>query len=164
MILVTDEPRSNTEPLTLNETRAILQDGGWLLHAILDQDLIPNEGIGTRPIQGSGNYTVYLPEEDLSTATNYTELSVADDPIGFGCCADYYVPLAFETGGVVWNLNKLRNGGLDAAAFTQAFIEITQEIITEIITDPEVCPYEGILVIFCLFWWLWNLLLSFFGL
>jgi len=166
MILVTDENRDNTEPLTLNQTLDILLDGDWSLHAILSQNLIPSDGIGTIPEEQTANYTVFIPEEDLSTDTNYTEISVDVYPIGSGCCASDYVPLAFETGGAVWNLNKLREGGFIAAAFTEAFVEISQVAFAPPDPTPTQgggCPYSGILILLCPFWWLWNFIASLFG-
>ena len=50
--------------------------------------------------------------------------------------------LALATGGGAWNLNILRNGGNDAAAFTNAFIAgKVQEIITQTPAIPEPQTY-----------------------
>lgn len=169
MILVTDEDRDNTDSsIDYNSTLELLQDNDWSLHSILNNPIIPTEGIGA--FQNSEtNWQVYLPEEDLSTASNYTEIQVTVDPIGngFGTTEEDYPPLSFATAGAVWDLNKLRATGFVAEAFSEAFVEITKQKIIAI-ADPgndSDCPFAGLLGVFiCPVWFvgnfLWNLLLS----
>lgn len=144
--------------MTYNSTLDTLEAGEWSLHAILDNHLIPAESIGTRQ-DSATSWTVYAPEEDLSTETNYTETSVTELPVGAGCCAVDYAPLAFETGGAVWDLSKLRSGGFVAEVFTEAFVEITFESIEEN-TIKCFIPEGDILA---LLWWPICIVLDFLG-
>lgn len=173
MLLVTDEDRDDTIAISDTAVLDILKAGGWSLHAILNQEIIPEESIGVRQ-EGASNWIVYGPAEDPSTETNYTETASNTLPLGEGCCVDEftpipegvvdYYPLAFETAGAVWNINKLRAGGFVAEIFTEAFIAITTEAFAPEPTGDEECPFTGLLFFLCIFWWIWTVFLSLFGL
>jgi hypothetical protein len=53
--------------------------------------------------------------------------------------------LAHPTGGAVWDLNKLRAGGLLATSFSAAFVNIkVQEIITPQVPEPATLLLFGV--------------------
>jgi len=112
------------------------------------------------------SWKVYAPVENTTTASKYTETLVTEYPVGSGCCESDYATLAFETNGAVWDLSKLREGGFVADAFTEAFVEITSQLIETESTGGDTCIGDGgILAIllwpFCI---IWTFLLSLFGL
>ena len=139
----------------------LLKENGWSLHSILNQNFNPTEGIGAFE-QSENSWLIYLPEEDLTTASNYTETAVTDFPItsGFGTTVADYPELSFETGGATWNLNKLRAGGFIATAFTEAFVVVTKTIIIQVADgggdEPsDDCPFKDfpfLGVLLCFFW------------
>lgn len=116
------------------------------------------------------SWKVYSPIVDTTTDTNYTETIVTEYPVGIGCCNADYATLAFETNGAVWDLSKLRGGGFVAQAFTQAFIEITSQLIEVESTDDDddgKCDFGdwGILgILFLPFCIVWNFILGLVGL
>lgn len=128
---MTDEDRDNEDPITFSETLALLQNNGWSVHTILDQELIPADALGTSDNK-NGTYTYLTGAVDpVTNATTYVENLSTTSTIGSGegTTEVDYVPLAFETDGTVWNLNKLRQGGFFAEAFAVAFEEDTTDTI-----------------------------------
>ncbi len=61
-----------------------------------------------------------------------------------GTTVEDYVNLALATGGAAWDLNQLREGGLTATSFTEAFVnikaeEVSQQLAIDVIaSDPNV--------------------------
>jgi len=135
MILVTDEDRDDTIPLTFEETLALLQDNDWQLHGILNQNLIPFEAVGTKVSDASTEddpqWTYYLPNPFPNGTAYYNETETTVNTIGAGAgtTSTDYVPLAFATSGAVWNLNRLRTGGFIAEVFAVTFTEVTSMAI-----------------------------------
>jgi hypothetical protein len=111
----------------------MLKDNDWKLHAILNQGLIPSDAIGAAKNE-NGTWTYFLPTIDSNGDPDYNKTLTTTYPIGFGegTTEIDYVPLAFETQGAVWDLNKLRSGGSFAASFSEAFKDITVELIAKV--------------------------------
>ncbi|MBU1193770.1 MAG: PEP-CTERM sorting domain-containing protein [Proteobacteria bacterium] len=77
----------------------------------------------------------------------FTETTGGVPTSGFGTTITDYVDLALATGGAAWDLNLLRQGGLTAQSFTNAFIDIkVQE--TVIIEDNNPVPEPATMMLF----------------
>ena len=134
LILVTDEDRDNlNDALDFDSVEAALASENALLNAVVNanffldgQPLIGiSDGLGYQA-DGSGGFNTV----DLSSGV----FSQSAGRFGGTTIADY-VDLALNTGGAVWDLNILRNGGPDAHSFTAAFIDIK---VQEIVEQPTV--------------------------
>ena len=77
---------------------------------------------------------------------------------GEGTTEADYVDLALATGGAAWDLNLLRLGGSSAEAFTEAFIDIKVQEISQQEAPPETVPAPSVpyLMLMGLFGW-WHL-------
>lgn len=140
-ILVTDEDRDNGNAmLDRVSIESALTSANILLNAVVSHTVDGDNTVaGTQTaigVDADGNS--YNADGSGGFVTNPNgELTTAD----FGSTRDDYSELALATGGAVWNLNILRNGGLDAASFAQAFIDIkVQEIVSQLPTDPTPTP------------------------
>jgi hypothetical protein len=139
-ILVTDEDRDVLLGSTNTYTSilASLQRTQTLLNAVVnasfrcgDQTValgIAGGGIGYKA-DGSGGFT---------SCTGATAIS------GFGTTIADYVNLALASGGAAWDLNQLRAGGLTAASFTNAFVDIKVAEIQQQIPEPASLALLGI--------------------
>lgn len=136
LILVTDEDRDNlNDALDFDSVEAALASENALLNAVVNVNFFldgqPLIGISDRlgyQADGAGGFTTVdisgVELSQLASATRFGGTTIAD-----------YVDLALNTGGAVWDLNILRNGGLDAQSFTAAFIDIK---VQEIVEQPTV--------------------------
>lgn len=129
-ILITDEDRDVTAGSTLTAATisATLKRLGALLNVVVDQAITggkigSNGGAKTYAADGVGGFTV----------GPFTSWGAA-----FGTTKTDYVDVAIGSGGASWDLNILRNGGLGAASFTEAFIDLK---VGEIIEQP---PGSGV--------------------
>lgn len=127
-ILVTDEDRDNGNgALTFATTLAFMQTQNALLNAVV------NNNFGCAPATTGG----------LGIDAD-GDLYLADGAGGFTTCAGggaigsgaggteaHYVDLALATGGAAWNLNLLRAGGLTAQSFTESFVDIKVQEISD---------------------------------
>jgi VPDSG-CTERM motif/von Willebrand factor type A domain len=119
IILITDEDRDNTSSDTYASTLAALTAKGALLNVVVNASFNTGTALG---IDSTGNKYV------------------ADGLGGFtssgGGVATSGAGTTIATGGAAWDLNKLRAGGLTAASFTEAFVDIkTTEIVTGGVPD-----------------------------
>lgn len=129
-ILITDEDRDITGGSTLTAASILAKLGslGALLNVVVDQTITggklgSNGGAKTYTANGSGGFTV----------GPFTSWGV-----GAGTTKVDYVDVAIGTGGASWDLNILRSGGLGAASFTNAFVDLK---VGEIISQP---PGSGV--------------------
>jgi hypothetical protein len=124
-ILVTDEDRDVNDPTkNFANTAAALASNGVVLNAILNISTNPGNALG---IAADG--TAFTPDG----SGGFTTQAGGSVTGGFGTTVADYVNLAHPTGGAVWDLNKLRVGGLLATSFSAAFVDIkVQEIITPV--------------------------------
>ncbi|NES79951.1 MULTISPECIES: PEP-CTERM sorting domain-containing protein [Okeania] len=137
MILVTDEDRDNgNSSLNFTNILAALQRGSSpdddiLLNTVIDANFIGDAlGISSNgksyTADGMGGFnTTQLPSLSGIVTSSFRNTQMD------------YVDLALASGGAVWNLNKLRDGGLNATSFSNAFIDIKVEEITQ---SPEPVP------------------------
>ncbi|MCG8517744.1 MAG: PEP-CTERM sorting domain-containing protein [Pseudomonadales bacterium] len=147
-VLVTDEDRDAPFGDTLTANGLLSDMGG--LGALLN--VVVNNNFGCSPsttgaigidsdnngyeADGSGGYTECAGQGTIGS--------------GFGTTKTDYVDLATATGGAAWNLNILRSGGLDADSFTQSFVDIkVEEITNQDPNDPgDPVPEPGSLALF----------------
>ena len=147
LILITDEARSIVEtPLTFDSifNRIVGQD--TQLTTVLNAQFDDENGASALGLNAEG--TVYLADSEggftLSSGGTFTGSGF----VPFGDTAtikqDYVdLALALEDGSV-WDLNQLRAGGNNAAAFTQAFVasqsqELSEQFSVDIAaTDPAI--------------------------
>ncbi len=133
VILITDEDRDIVDA-ALNRAGilGLFTARNALLNAIVDVTL--QDGNLDYALGVDADSNAYTPDGmgGYNTSGGGTAMS------GFGTTINDYVDLAFSTGGAVWDLNQLRNGGLTADAFTQAFIDIKVGEITS--QQPAAIP------------------------
>jgi len=127
IVLVTDEDR-DVETLSITDMtlRNTFTEGDWIVNCILSV-------FATRRIGFDGSGAAYFSTADSRDLYGVTEAGSVD--LGTlsmaGTSREDYAVLAWDFGGVAWNLNELRAGGQSATAFSNAFIDVKiQEIIT----------------------------------
>lgn len=123
VILVTDEDRDVLLPaLTYASTLSRLNGAKGLLNAVVNNPFSGGSPLtsGALGVDADGN--AYFADG----AGGFTTSAGAVVGNGSGNTENDYVALALAagTGGAAWNLNLLRNGGLTAQSFTEAFVEI----------------------------------------
>ena len=140
IIFVTDEDRSI---LRLDLSREVIQQRlireGFLLNVVVNQGFLSDAQDNNSHALGlNGNGTAYTFDRNDPNLFSSQEGGVRNPNPGFGFGTTYrdYVELAFATGGVAWDLNQLREQGVFAEAFTNAF---TQVKVDEVMTVSRVC-------------------------
>ncbi|MFP4674279.1 MAG: autotransporter domain-containing protein [Opitutales bacterium] len=132
VILVTDEDRDilddseypGASTLTTGSIQQALGDQGARLVSILDQEILNAESVAALALNSENQvYTA----DDAGGADRTEDGTLGSDADG-DTTADYAL-LALDTGGVVADLNELREGGLIADSFTLAFIDSLVSII-----------------------------------
>lgn len=124
IILITDEDRDNWSSDTYASILEDLGDHNATLNVIVNNPFgsaLGTDGVSSYLADGYGGYT---------TSLGFTVGN------GYGNTECDYVPLAFETGGAAWNLNKLRAGGLTAESFTNSFVDIKVREINSQVPEP----------------------------
>ena len=135
VILVTDEDRDDTDnTLTYNGMLSALDGKNAILNVVVDyifHDAAGAEALGVDyeanayTADGSGGYTSSAGGTAAGERQSYNTNNKAA-----------YIDLAWATNGAGWDLQKLRDGGLVATSFTNAFIDIKVEEIQEQPTVP----------------------------
>lgn len=129
IVIITDEDRDAVDPsITEEDIRATLTQGQWILNSILS---VNNFDIGTF----SDGSTIVLDSTDPQGYSTTAPGTV--DPDALPVFGPEYAGLAWDFGGVAWNLQRLRAGGAPAEAFGNAFVEIK---IEEIQSAPTAAP------------------------
>lgn len=124
-ILITDEDRDNLDSsLTFESTRSSLASRNILLNAIVDNPFEDGEGNDALGVDSDG-------DAYLQAGTGFSTSPGGTVGNGDGNTEVDYVQLALELGGAAWDLNNLRAGGDAAEAFTNAFIDIKVQEISE---------------------------------
>jgi len=136
VILVTDEDRDIANAgESFASIKSRLAGVNGLLNAVVNNAFL----VGTAPAIGVSNESSligYLADG----LGGYTASAPGAGSIGsgFGTTTTDYVDLALQSGGAGWDLNILRNGGLDAASFTAAFVDIkVKEVVEQTVPEGE---------------------------
>jgi len=128
VILVTDEDRdtlSGFADTTFDTLLSRLQGVGALLNAVVNARLEDDTGMSALGIDSEGNAFVPDGAGGFTVSPGGTAVS------GFGTTIEDYVDLALASGGAAWDLNQLRAGGLLAQSFSNAFVDIKVQEITQ---------------------------------
>ena len=130
-ILVTDEDRDASQAgLTYAGVLASMTATGTLLNAIVDATFTCSL---TGQILGvASDGTCFAADGQGGFLTGINGIAIA----GFGTTVADYVNMAWGTGGVAWNLNLLRVGGVTADSFTKAFIDVKIAEIQQAAPEP----------------------------
>ena len=149
VILVTDEDRDVlNRSLTFDVVYDALASQDIVLNAVINQGFAAR-GRSALGIDGTSERRAYFPRR--TTADDGTRKvtfkakkggeSVRDS--GYGTTGDDYAKLALKTSGGAWDLNKLREGGKTAKAFTLAFVAVkVKEVVTQL-KQCRVCQCLG---------------------
>lgn len=135
-ILITDEDRDTSTAgagLTYAGMESALASSGALLNVVINGSF-GRSGEALDPVVGiDSDNNSYIADG----AGGYTT-GIAGAYSAVGNSETAYMDLAWATGGAAWDLNQLRAGGLTAASFTAAFVDIkVQEIIEQTGSVPE---------------------------
>ena len=143
LILITDEDRGI---LRADLSRDIIEkritESDFMLNTIINQGFLsnPNDGSsfalglganGTAFVLNSSSPSLFSPSED--GAPNHSPF------FGFGESFEQYASLAHSTGGAAWDLNQLREQGVVAEAFTNAFTAIKVEEVMSVLRRCFLC-------------------------
>ncbi|NEP79498.1 MAG: PEP-CTERM sorting domain-containing protein [Okeania sp. SIO3B3] len=137
IVLVTDEDRDNTDAsLTYSSILSNFSTQNALLNAVVNINLKDDKG--TTALGFDGNKNAYLPDGNGGYVMSSAGVAVSEA----GTTEKDYAKLAWtaQNGsavGAVWDLNQLRQGGLIADSFSQAFAEVK---VQEIIETPTPKP------------------------
>ncbi len=145
-ILVTDEDRDVRSGSTNDFTSIFneLDSKNILLNAIVDNPFTSDNASSSEVIGIDESLSAYT--TDGVGGFNTDTGGVVGN--GFGSTETDYVQLALDTGGAAWNLNLLRAGGMTAASFGEAFIDIkVAEITTQPPTSDVPLPAAGWMLI-----------------
>ena len=119
MILVTDERRYVLDPsLTKTVVLQKLQDSGFILNVAVNQQFVRGRSFA---FGLNENGTAYVFNSSFSSLFAVEEGGV---PLLTGNVYEDYVELSYLAGGVAWDLNQLRLGGVLADAFSNAFTSV----------------------------------------
>lgn len=140
LVLITDEDRDDVGGDTYASTLAALQSESALLNVVVDNPFLVGMsgalGMFDKDLDDTivGNQNGIL--ADGGGGYTLGENAVVGD--GFGSTETDYVAMAFATEAGAWDLNILRNGGLDATSFTNAFVDFkVKEIGGQEVPEPS---------------------------
>lgn len=125
IVLVTDEDRDHLVQLDQNDLKSVLINRKFILTVAIDLTFLSGEGEEETKVLGCDRLDQGYVEVADSPFPYRVQQNCRVKPNSGGPTteAEYY-QLAISTGGSAWDLKKLREGGLAAAAFTSAFIEV----------------------------------------
>lgn len=140
IILVTDEDRGVLRSdLSREVIEQKLVEAGIVLNVVVNQGFLgDSEDPRSFALGLNENGTAYV--VDPASSTLFTIVQGGSPNPGqffnFGNTLEDYVELAFSVGGLAWDLNQLREQGVFAEAFTNAF---TQAKVDEVMTVFRIC-------------------------
>ncbi|WP_291166070.1 Ig-like domain-containing protein [Gimesia sp.] len=131
---------------TIDQTTKADEDTGEFTLNLNQSQLQPGGTFELRLKVGYGNYTSFSVNPNLyyEPLAVYPGGALGSSPADNAGTKEEYVDLAFDTGGTVWSLDQLRDGGLIANSFSNAFVStLTSDIFNQqdldlIATDPSV--------------------------
>ena len=137
IILVTDEDRGVLrQDLTRTQIEETLLGTGFTLNVVVNQGFLtdPQEphsfGFGL-----TQNGTAYSFDQDSDSLFRVSEGGIPSQSefFQFGNTFEDYAELAFSVGGAAWDLNQLREQGILAQAFTNAFTAVKVEEVMSVL-------------------------------
>lgn len=133
LILITDEDRGILRPILTQDTiERRVKEAGYILNVVVNQGFQTTPYENTSYALGVTSGTAYLFDPFSSSLFSTSRSSVIPSTeFRFGTTFQDYVELALRLGGAAWDLNQLREQGLFARAFTNAFSETkVEEVMT----------------------------------
>ncbi len=134
LILITDEDRGVIRfDLNRDVIASRLREAGYILNVVVNQGFQTTSYENTSFALGVNGEVAYV--FDPFTSNHFSFLNVdsviPSEEFRFGNTFENYVELALSVGGAAWDLNQLREQGLLARAFTNAFSEAkVEEVMT----------------------------------
>lgn len=123
MVLVTDEDRGVLKPgLSKDIVQRRLREAGYVLNVVVNQGFQTANSSFALGVSSDTTYLFDPNATDLFSISRTNDVIPSSD-IQFGSTFEDYVELALGVGGAAWDLNQLREGGLLARAFSNAFSE-----------------------------------------
>ncbi len=139
IILVTDEDRDVVDSnLDYNSILNLLRNKGALLNVVVNQTFTASGGASALGVNSNGE--AYIADGQ----GGYTKVQGYTTGVGAGSTLTDYVNLALAVGGGAWDLNTLRQGGVLATSFTNAFIDAKVQEIQQQIPEPTTIFLVGI--------------------
>jgi hypothetical protein len=136
MVLVTDEDRGILKPpLSRDIIQGRLRDAGYVLNVVVNQGFQATNTSFALGVSSDATYLFDANATNLFSVLNSNNV-IPSSQFQFGNTYEDYVQLALGGGGAAWDLNQLRERGLPARAFTNAFSEGK---VTEVITIFSYC-------------------------
>ena len=124
IVLISDEDRDVfDQSLDFENVAASLESQRVLLNTVNDARFEDGDGATAVGVDSVGNAYVADGTGSFIVASGGEFIS------GVGATEEDYVDLAALLGGASWDLNQLRDGGDNAASFTQAFVDISTDAI-----------------------------------
>eukprot|EP00117_Sycon_ciliatum_P018230 scpid12394/ scgid16927/ Hemicentin-1; Fibulin-6 len=140
IIGITDEGRTPQDPyISYDRILQKMRAKGCMLNVVVNQKMQstqPSLGTEALGVSSSNDSAVERP------GGGYTIYRNAGRPVvqtAHGSTHVDYTRLAFELGGAAWDLNRLRDGGDTAVAFTKAFINLKVREISRQICERCFC-------------------------
>ena len=134
MVLVTDEDRAVLKPgLSRDILQGRLRAAGYVLNVVVNQGFQTTAFQNTSFALGVSSDATYLFDPNATSRFSISSINdiIPSSEIQFGSTFEDYVELALGVGGAAWDLNQLREGGLLARGFTNAFSEgKVEEVMT----------------------------------
>lgn len=138
IVLVTDEDRDNSTPLTRDLIQQELARIGALLNVVVNNPFSCGDGSTALGMTAGGTGF------KADGAGGFTTCTGATYGNGFGTTESDYVELALLNGGAAWDLNQLRAGGNTALSFSKAFVDIKVEEIIHHNPEPASLALMGL--------------------
>lgn len=136
IVLVTDEDRDNTTPLTRDGIQQALARIGALLNVVVNNSFSCGDGSTALGMTAGGTGFKADGAGGFTTCTGATGTA--------GAIYTQYVELALLNGGAAWDLNQLRAGGNTALSFSKAFVDIKVEEIIHHNPEPASLALMGL--------------------
>ena len=139
MIFVSDEDREVLRhDLSFNILVQRLKIAGYVLNVAVNQGFFNNENdphfaLGLR---GDGQSFIFNQTSPNLFSTSHGQFQSSPNFFDSSSTYNDYVQLSFETQGVAWDLNQLREGGDYSIAFTNAFTKVK---IDEVMSSFRFC-------------------------
>lgn len=131
MVLVTDEDRTTVNSSrNFTNTAALLTDQNIIFSIVANANMEDGNGTAAYGVESDG--VSYVEDAQSGFATTQGGTFVRSETVSGGSIArikEHYVDLAWQVGGVTWDLNFLRDTPAAATAFTNVFTQVLGDTI-----------------------------------